>query len=157
MAAGAARIRVTFTVDADGLLSVSAREQSTGVEANIAVKPSYGLTEDEITNMLKASFSSADADKKARMLAEARVDAGAIISSVNAALANDGKLISAEAVKIIEVEIQKLQQLVAADDATAINHGVDALNIATESFAAARMDASVSHALSGKHLENLDL
>ncbi len=157
MAAGAARIRVTFTVDADGLLSVSAREQSTGVEANIAVKPSYGLTEDEITNMLKASFSSADADKKARMLAEARVDAGAIISSVSAALANDGKLISAEAVKIIEVEIQKLQQLVAADDATAINYGVDALNIATESFAAARMDASVSHALSGKHLENLDL
>jgi molecular chaperone HscA len=80
MAAGAARIRVTFTVDADGLLSVSAREQSTGIEAHIAVKPSYGLTEDEITSMLKASFNSAEEDKKARMLAEARVNAGAIIS-----------------------------------------------------------------------------
>lgn len=157
MAAGAARIRVTFTVDADGLLSVSAREQSTGVEAHIAVKPSYGLTEDEITNMLKASFTSAEEDKKARMLAEARVDAGAIISSVTAALAVDSKLISAAEVEAIQAEISKLQQLMAAEDATAINHGVDALNHATEAFAAARMDASVSHALAGKSLENLDL
>jgi len=157
MAAGAARIRVTFTVDADGLLSVSAREQSTDIEAHIAVKPSYGLTEDEITNMLKASFNSAEADKKARMLAEARVDAGAIIGSISAALAADSNLISAEEVKAIEAEIQKLQQLAAADDATAIHQAVDALNHATEAFAAARMDASVSRALAGKHLENLDL
>jgi len=157
MAAGAARIRVTFTVDADGLLSVSAREQSTGIEAHIAVKPSYGLTEDEITNMLKASFNSAEADKKARMLAEARVDAGAIIGSISAALAADSNLISAEEVKAIEAEIQKLQQLAAADDATAIHQAVDTLNHATEAFAAARMDASVSRALAGKHLENLDL
>jgi len=157
MAAGAARIRVTFTVDADGLLSVSAREQSTGIEAHIAVKPSYGLTEDEITNMLKASFNSAEEDKKARMLAEARVDAGAIIGSISAALAADGNLISPEEVKAIEAEIQKLQQLAAAEDATAIHQAVDALNHATEAFAAARMDASVSRALAGKHLENLDL
>nr|WP_294840303.1 Fe-S protein assembly chaperone HscA [uncultured Methylotenera sp.] len=157
MAAGAARIRVTFTVDADGLLSVSAREQSTGVEAHIEVKPSYGLSEDEITNMLKASFNSAEADKKARMLAEARVDAGAIIGSISAALAADSNLISAEEVAAIEAEIQKLQQLTAGEDATAIHQAVDALNHATEAFAAARMDASVSRALAGKHLENLDI
>jgi len=157
MAAGAARIRVTFTVDADGLLSVSAREQSTGIEAHIAVKPSYGLTEDEITSMLKASFNSAEEDKKARMLAEARVNAGAIISSVTAALAIDSKLISPAEVKAIELEINKLQQLTAADDATAINQAVDTLNHATEAFAAARMNASVSRALAGKSLENLDL
>lgn len=157
MAAGAARIRVTFTVDADGLLSVSAREQSTGIEAHIAVKPSYGLTEDEITSMLKASFNSAEEDKKARMLAEARVNAGAIISSVTAALAIDSRLISPAEVEAIELEINKLQQLTAADDATAINQAVDTLNHATEAFAAARMNASVSRALAGKSLENLDL
>ncbi|MDO9150163.1 MAG: Fe-S protein assembly chaperone HscA [Methylotenera sp.] len=157
MAAGAARIRVTFTVDADGLLSVSAREQSTGIEANIAVKPSYGLTEDEITNMLKASFNSAEEDKKARMLAEARVNAGAIISSVSAALAVDGNLISATEVEAIEAEIKKLQALTTAEDATAINQAVDTLNHATEAFAAARMNASVSRALAGKNLDSINL
>lgn len=157
MAAGAARIRVTFTVDADGLLSVSAREQSTGVEAHIEVKPSYGLTEDEITTMLKASFSSAEQDKKARMLAEARVSAGAIISSVNAALATDGKLISEAEQNTIKTELERLQKIAAADDATAINQAVDALNLATEAFAAVRMNASVSRALSGKAINSLEM
>lgn len=157
MAAGAARIRVTFTVDADGLLSVSAREQSTGIEAHIEVKPSYGLTEDEITSMLKASFSSAEEDKKARMLAEARVSAGAIISSVTAALAADGKLISETEQNAIRTEVERLQTVTATDDATAINHAVDALNHATEAFAAARMNASVSHALSGKAINSLEM
>ena len=157
MAAGAARIRVTFTVDADGLLSVSAREQSTGIEAHIEVKPSYGLTEDEITNMLKASFSSAEEDKKSRMLAEARVSAGAIISSVTAALAADGKLISEAEQNAIKTEVERLQTIAAADDATAINQAVDALNHATEAFAAARMNASVSHALSGKAINSLEM
>ena len=157
MAAGAARIRVTFTVDADGLLSVSAREQSTGVEAHIEVKPSYGLTEDEITGMLKASFSSAEEDKKARMLAEARVSAGAIISSVNAALAADGKLISQAEQNAIKAEVERLQTIAAAYDATAINQAVDALNHATEAFAAVRMNASVSHALSGKAINSLEM
>lgn len=157
MAAGAARIRVTFTVDADGLLSVSAREQSTGAEAHIEVKPSYGLTEDEITNMLKASFNSAEEDKKARMLAEARVNAGAIISSVSAALAIDSNLISQNEVNAIQLEIEKLQQLTTGDDATAINQAVDALNHATEAFAAARMNASVSRALAGKDLNTINL
>jgi len=157
MAAGAARIRVTFTVDADGLLSVSAREQSTGVEAHIEVKPSYGLSENEITDILKASFSSAEEDKKARMLAEARVSAGAIISSVTAALAADGSLISEADQNAIKAEIDRLQTIAAADDATAINQAVDALNHATEAFAAARMNASVSHALSGKAINSLEM
>lgn len=157
MAAGAARIRVTFTVDADGLLSVSAREQSTGIEAHIEVKPSYGLNEDEITNMLKTSFTSAEQDKKARMLAEARVNAGAIISSVTAALSVDGKLISDAEKEAIEAEIQRLQLLANAEDANAINKAVDTLNQATEAFAAARMNASVSRALAGKNVDSINL
>lgn len=157
MAAGAARIRVTFTVDADGLLSVSAREQSTGVEARIEVKPSYGLTEDEITTMLKASFSSAEDDKKARMLAEAKVSAGAIINSVNLALKTDGHLISAAEQEAIRDEIKRLETITQADDAHAINQAVEALNNATEAFAAARMNASVSSALSGKAINSLEM
>lgn len=157
MAAGAARIRVTFTVDADGLLSVSAREQSTGVEAHIEVKPSYGLTEEEITHMLKASFSSAEEDKKARMLTEARVNAGAIISAVTIALKADGHLISQAEQDAIMAEVNRLQKLTEADDWVAINHAVETLNNATEAFAAARMNASVSKALSGKSLENIKL
>jgi len=157
MVAGSARIRVTFTVDADGLLSVSARETSSNIEANITVKPSYGLSEDEITNMLKASFNSAESDKKARMLAEARVDAGAIIEAVTVALVSDGALISLEEKQAIEAEIQRLQTVAATEDADAINQAVEALNHATENFAAARMDASVKRALSGKELNTLDL
>lgn len=157
MAAGAARIRVTFQVDADGLLSVSAREQTSGVEAHIVVKPSYGLTEDEITNMLKSSFGSAEIDKKTRMLAEARVNAGAIISAVSNALALDSHLINASEKRTIEAEIERLQALTKAEDPSAINQGVDALNHATETFAAARMNASVSHALTGKNLDEVNL
>lgn len=157
MAAGAARIRVTFQVDADGLLSVSAREQTSGVEANILVKPSYGLHEDEITHMLKASYAGAEADKKARMLAEARVNAGAIIQSVTQALAHDGQLISLQEKQTIEAEITQLQITAQAEDAIAINKGVEALNHATEAFAQARMNASVSRALAGKNIENIKL
>ncbi len=157
MAAGAARIRVTFQVDADGLLSVSAREQSSGIEAHVVVKPSYGLTEDEITHMLKSSFGSAEVDKKARMLAEARVSAGAIIGAVSLALARDGNLISAKEKHTIEAEMQRLQTTAKTDDATAINKAIDTLNHATEAFAAARMNASVSRALSGKNLDSINL
>ncbi len=157
MVAGAARIRVTFQVDTDGLLSVTAREQTSGVEAHVVVKPSYGLTEEEITTMLKSSFGSAEADKKSRMLAEARVNAGAIINAVTLALAADSHLISIEEKQVIEAEIARLQALASADDAVAINKGVDALNHATEAFAQARMNASVAHALSGKNLEELKL
>jgi len=157
MVAGAARIRVTFTVDADGLLSVSAREISSNVEAHIAVKPSYGLSEDEITNMLKASFNSAEADKSARMLTEARVSAGAIISAVNAALEADSALISKDQASAIQAEIQRLIAISATDDTDAIHAGVEALNHATEEFAAARMNASVSRALAGKTLDEIKL
>lgn len=157
MVAGAARIRVTFTVDADGLLSVSAREISSNIEAHIAVKPSYGLSEDEITNMLKASFNSAEADKSARMLTEARVSAGAIISAVNAALEADSALISQEQVSVIQAEIQRLAASSATDDTDAIHAGVEALNHATEEFAAARMNASVSRALAGKTIDEIKL
>lgn len=157
MAAGAARIRVTFQVDADGLLSVSAREQTTGIEAHVVVKPSYGLSEVEITNMLKSSFGRAEEDKHARMLAEARVSAGAIINSVTLALAADSNLISEQERLVIDNEIQKLQITTKAEDAAAINKAVDSLNHATEAFAAARMNASVSHALSGKNLDSINL
>lgn len=157
MVAGAARIRVTFTVDADGLLSVSAREQSTGIEAHIEVKPSYGLSEDEITSMLKSSFNSAEADKKARMLAEARVSAGAIISAVKVALDIDGNLLSDSEKQAIEAEIERLEAIALKDDDTAIHAAVDVLNHATEAFAAARMNASVSRALAGKNLEDINL
>lgn len=157
MVAGAARIRVTFQVDADGLLSVSAREQTNGIEAHVVVKPSYGLTEDEITDMLKSSFGSAEADKKARILAEARVSTGAIISAVTIALATDGNLISEKEKQAIETEIQNLQSIAKTEDAIAINKAVDSLNNATETFAAARMNASVSRALSGKNLDSINL
>ena len=157
MVAGAARIRVTFTVDADGLLSVSARETSTNVEAHIAVKPSYGLSEDEITNMLKTSFNSAEADKKARMLAEARVAAGAILEAVTMALATDSALISSEEIQAIEAEMQRLASIKETQDDDAIHKAVEALNHATEAFAAARMNASVSRALAGKNLEDINL
>src|SRR5450830_296092 len=157
MVAGAARIRVTFTVDADGLLSVSARETLTNVEANIAVKPSYGLSEDEITNMLKASFNSAEADKKARMLAEARVAAGAILEAVTMALAADSDLLGIEEKQAIEAEMQRLTLIKETQDADAIHKAVEALNHATEAFAAARMNASVSRALAGKKLDSINL
>lgn len=157
MVAGAARIRVTFTVDADGLLSVSARETSTNVEAHIAVKPSYGLSEDEITNMLKASFNSAEADKKSRMLAEARVAAGAILEAVAMALSTDSALISSEEKQTIEAEMQRLALINETQDDDAIHKAVEVLNHATEAFAAARMNASVSRALTGKNLEDINL
>ena len=157
MVAGAVRIRVTFTVDADGLLSVSARETSSNVEANITVKPSYGLTEDEIIDMLKASFNSAEADKKARMLAEARVDAGAIIEAVAAALATDSALISPQEKLAIESEIQRLSAIKETQDADAIHQASETLNQATEAFAAARMDASISRAFAGKDLDSINL
>ena len=157
MVAGAARIRVTFTVDADGLLSVSARETTSNVEANITVKPSYGLSEDEITNMLKASFNSAEADKKARMLAEARVDAGAIIEAVVAALAADSALITEAEIVAIQAETARLQTIQQGDDADAIHAAVEQLNHATEDFAAKRMDASISRAFAGKNLDSINL
>ena len=157
MAAGAARIRVTFQVDADGLLSVSAREQSKGVVADIVVKPSYGLSEDEITNMLKSSFGAAEQDKKARALREVIVDAERLIEAISAALAQDSHLLNAEEINAIKSQMQALKTLTAGNNSDEIHKAVEALNQATESFAAKRMDASVKQAFAGQDLNKLEL
>ncbi|MFD0912252.1 Fe-S protein assembly chaperone HscA [Methylophilus luteus] len=158
MAAGAARIRVTFQVDADGLLSVSAREQTSGVEANITVKPSYGLNEDQITSMLRDSFGAAESDKAARMLREATVDAQRLIEAIQAALAEDGATLLTQAERdSIQAHLDALHSLCQGSDSLAIKHGTEALNQATEDFAAKRMDASVQKALAGKNLDSLEL
>lgn len=158
MAAGGARIRVTFQIDADGLLSVSAREQTSGVEANVVVKPSYGLSEDTITGMLQSSFQAAESDKQARALREAIVDAERLIEAIQMALTQDGeKLLSAEEQQAIQANIQTLQTLCQGQDSQAIHRASEALNHATETFAALRMDASVKQALAGQDLNTLEL
>ena len=157
MAAGAARIRVTFQVDADGLLSVTAREQSSGVVADIVVKPSYGLSEDEITNMLKSSFGSAEQDKQARALREAIVDAERLIEAINAALAQDGDLLSPTEKSAIEAQVQALKTTSQGTDKDSITQAVEALNHATENFAGRRMDASIKQAFAGQDLNKLEL
>ena len=157
MVAGAARIRVTFQVDADGLLSVTAREQSSGVVADIVVKPSYGLSEDEITTMLKSSFGSAEQDKQARALREAIVDAERLIEAINAALAQDGHLLSADEKTAIQAQVSALDATRQGGDKDSIIQAVEALNHATEGFAARRMDASVKQAFAGQDLHKLEL
>ncbi|HWU82227.1 MAG TPA: Fe-S protein assembly chaperone HscA [Methylophilaceae bacterium] len=157
MAAGAARIRVTFQVDADGLLSVTAREQASGIESNIVVKPSYGLSEDAITSMLQASFSSAESDKEARALREAQVDAQRLLEAIIAALQKDGALLSDDERAALEREMVALAELAQGNDSQAIHKAVDRLNHATETFAARRMDASVKQALAGQNLNTLEL
>ncbi len=158
MAAGAARIRVTFQVDADGLLSVMAKEQTSGVEANIVVKPSYGLSEDEIVDMLQTSFNAAETDKQARALQEARVEAERLLEAISAALTKDSEaLLSDTEKKMIEANMENLRELAKAEDSHAIHTAVEALNHATEEFAARRMDASVKKALAGHNLNTLEL
>jgi molecular chaperone HscA len=166
MVAGAARIRVTFTVDADGLLSVSARETTSNIEANIVVKPSYGLNEDQILNMLQSSFGAAESDKNARLLAEAKVDAESLLAAIQAALEQDGGLLNLQEKEQINIKINALKNLTLEanihagyGDASAedIREATEALNTATEDFAARRMDASVSRALAGKNLDSLEI
>jgi molecular chaperone HscA len=157
MVAGAARIRVTFTVDADGLLSVSAREIASNVEANIVVKPSYGLSEEQMLEMLKSSFGAAESDKQARMLNEAKVDALSLAQAIKAALQQDAHLLSAAEAQGIQTQLAAFERLTQGDDAHAIHQATEALNTATEDFAAKRMDASVSRALAGKNLEDIKL
>ena len=157
MSAGAARIRVTFQVDADGLLSVSAREETKGVEAHITVKPSYGLSEDEITEMLQSSFSAAESDKQARAVAEAKVDAMSLISAINIALEQDGDLLDNDEKSHIRSVADALEKTLKTDDSQAIHAATEALNAATEAFAAKRMDVSVSKALAGKNVDEVNL
>jgi len=156
MAAGAARVRVTFQVDADGLLSVSAREQTSGVEANIVVKPSYGLTDDEITTMLQSSFSHAETDKQARALREAQVEADQLLLAIRAALAQDGEaLLNSEERADLERHMATLQTAMAGTDRDAITRAAEALNHASETFAGRRMDASIQKALAGQKIDEL--
>jgi molecular chaperone HscA len=161
MVAGAARIRVTFTVDADGLLSVSAREIASNVEANIVVKPSYGLSEEQILAMLKSGFGAAEADKEARALAEAKVDAESLLLAIKAALEQDGDLLNNAEKEQINAKIGALQTSIHAAPRAGlvdeIHTSTEALNTATEDFAARRMDASVSRALAGKNLDSLEI
>jgi len=155
MVAGAARIRLTFQVDADGLLSVSAREQISGVEAAITVKPSYGLTDDQITSMLSASQSFASHDMQARALAEQRVEAQSILAAVDAALAADSTLLTAPELSAITASQRALQDALAGTDHRAIKTAIEALNRTTENFAARRMDASIKQALTGQKIADL--
>jgi molecular chaperone HscA len=157
MVAGAARIRVSFQVDADGLLSVTAREQTTGHEARIEVKPSYGLSDDEIAAMLKDSFSHASDDAFRRALREAQVEAQRLIEAVASALKEDAELLSAQERTQIENAIVRLQAAVIGDDRRAIDQAMDALSKGTNEFAARRMNKSVSKALSGKKIDEVGL
>lgn len=156
MNAGAAHIRVTFQVDADGLLSVNAMEKSSGVQANIVVKPSYGLDEEQITNMLAASMQNADADMQARMLREQQVDAVRLVEALRAGLGEDGdKLLSIEEKQVIESALDDLEQLAQGTDREAIKYGIEHLDQLSQAYAARRMDQAIKDALSGQSVDDL--
>ena len=155
MVAGAARIRVTFTVDADGLLSVNAKEQVSGVEAAINVKPSYGLSDDEIARMLKDSFSTAQQDMQARALAEARVDADRMLLATRAALAQDADWLSANDRAAIDSLMVGIEDAASHGVAATIEAATKALANGTEAFAAERMNRGIQKALSGKNIETI--
>jgi molecular chaperone HscA len=155
MVAGAARIRVSFQVDAVGLLSVSAKESTSGVEASITVKPSYGLADADVERMLRDSFEHAREDMHSRALAEQRVDGQRLIEATRAALAVDESLLSSEERKSIDAAIASLEKLLKGTDHRPIRKAVEALNHATEDFAARRMDAGIRRALAGKKIGSL--
>ncbi|MDD0823079.1 Fe-S protein assembly chaperone HscA [Mannheimia sp. AT1] len=156
MVAGAATIRVTYQVDADGLLNVTAMEKSTNVQASIQIKPSYGLTDEEVTKMIKSSMANAQEDMQARQLAEQRVEADRVIDTVISALQEDGaEVLSVDEFKVIEAEIAKLIELKKGADRTAIQQGIKDLDIATQEFAARRMNLSIQKALAGKKMDEL--
>ncbi len=155
MVAGAARIQVTFQVDADGLLDVAAREQGTGIESTITVKPSYGLSDGEIAKMLADSFTHAADDMQARALAEVRVDAEQIAAATESALAQDGDLVDADERAAIDAALATLRRLHDGTDHLALRAAVESLNHATAELAARRMDRSVARALTGKRVDAL--
>jgi molecular chaperone HscA len=157
MVAGAARIRVTFQVDAYGLLSVAAREMGSGVEANIEVKPSYGLSDGEITRMLQESGQYAQDDMQARALREQQTEARQLIEAVQNALVQDGELLTASEQAHIVAQMQILQVSLEQTDTLVLKRAITGLNDATVKFAQARMDKSVSHALSGKNISDLEV
>ena len=155
MVAGAARIRVTFTVDADGLLSVNAKEQVSGVETQIDVKPSYGLSDDAIARMLQDSFSTAQDDMRSRALLEAQVDADRMILATRSALAADADLLTPDAQEQIESLMAALAHTRMNSEAAAIDAAIQALARGTESFAAQRMNRGIQKALAGKNIESV--
>ena len=155
MVAGAARIRVTFTVDADGLLSVGAKEQGSGVEANVTVKPSYGLSDDQIATMLQESFSTAAADIQARALAEARVDADRMLLATQSALAADGDLLEAGQRDTVDGLMNALRVARSGAEAAGVEAATKALADGTEAFAAERMNRGIARALAGRQIESL--
>jgi molecular chaperone HscA len=156
MAAGAARIRVTYQVDADGLLSVTAKEQHSGVEANINVKPSYGLSDVDITTMLQDGFSHAADDVQDRALREELVDAKRLIEAVDSALAEDQHLLDEDELDVIARKLKALKELIgSARDTQVLRRSVESLSKATDDFAARRMNESIKKALSGKKIEEI--
>ncbi|WP_213796156.1 Fe-S protein assembly chaperone HscA [Klebsiella aerogenes] len=153
--AGGAHIRVTFQVDADGLLSVTAMEKSTGVEASIQVKPSYGLTDGEIAKMIKDSMSYAEQDIQARMLAEQKVEAARVLESLESALAADAALLSAAERQVIDAAAEQVRTAAAGEDADAIKEAIKNIDTQTQEFAARRMDQSVRAALKGQSVDEV--
>ena len=155
MVAGAARIRVTFQVDADGLLSVTAREQGSGVEASVTVKPSYGLSDDDVARMLSEGTAQASRDARRRMLREQQVDALQLIESVESALASDSDLLSAADQTRIEQQLEIARAAARGDDVDAVRKAIKGLSGATDDFAARRMDRSIRAALTGRSLDDV--
>ncbi|MDR5771843.1 MULTISPECIES: Fe-S protein assembly chaperone HscA [unclassified Caballeronia] len=155
MAAGAARIRVTYQVDADGLLSVFAREQISGVEASVVVKPSYGLADDDVARMLEESFKTAETDMQARALREAQVDAERLVEATHAALAADAELLAESERAQIETLAEELATIAKGDSAQRIEDATKALSVATDEFAARRMNKSIRRALAGRKLDDV--
>ncbi len=157
MVAGAARIVVTFQIDADGLLEVSAREQSTGVQSSITVKPSYGLGDEEIASMLKSSWDHAGEDLRARQLAEQRLAAEQLLQGLQAAIDADARLLSAAELQALRTEMEQLERLVGeCEDSAELKRASEALGRHSESFAARRMDATISRALTGVAIDELE-
>ncbi|HEX4870180.1 MAG TPA: Hsp70 family protein, partial [Moraxellaceae bacterium] len=156
MVAGAARIRVTFQVDADGLLNVSAEETASGVKSEITVKPSYGLADEDIARMLKESYAEAAADRDARALAEEKVEGERLLLALEGALKEDGDtLLAPDEREAVAAAMRELREALAGTDVLAVRAGVKALNEITEPYAARRMNAGVQHALTGRRLDEI--
>ncbi|MGZ5662258.1 MAG: Hsp70 family protein, partial [Usitatibacter sp.] len=155
MVAGAARIQVTFQVDADGLLSVSAREATQGVESSIVVKPSYGLTDDEVARMLQESFSHAVEDRDARALAEQRVEAESLLGAIRAALDRDADLLASDERADLDRRMATLERAWSSTDHRAIKAAIEDLNRASEAFAGRRMDRAIAGGLAGRRLDEV--
>ena len=157
MVSGAARIRVTYQVDADGLLSVSAREEVSGVNTSITVKPSYGLADGDIANMLREGFQSAEADMHIRALREEQVEALRLLDAVKNSLQTDRHLLSDEELKLIEEPLQLLEKLQPhSESVDDLRKAIESLSQATEEFAARRMNANIRRALTGKNLSEIE-